>query len=77
MKQINLAVISTARDGVDALDRLRREQGLSQMDISHMAEMPDEGMQYCRMYKSGDIKFSKFLRFLRAVGYELMIMKKE
>ena len=77
MKQMNYAVIQTARDGVDELDKLRREQGLSQMDISHMADMPDEGMQYCRMYKSGDAKISKFIRFLRAAGYDLMIMKRE
>ena len=47
------------------------------MDISHMAEMPDEGMQYCRMYKSGDVKISKFLRFLKSIGYTLVIMKEE
>lgn len=77
MKQLFYSVIRTARDGVDELDRLRLEQGLTQMAISHMADMPDDGMQYYRMYKSGDVKISKFLRFLKAAGYELMIMKKE
>ena len=77
LKQVHFAVITTARDGVDELDRTRREKGLSQMDISHMAEMPDEGMQYCRMYKSGDIKISKFLRFLKALGCNLVIMKED
>lgn len=75
MKQITCSVIHTAREGVDELDRVRREQGLSQMTISELAQMPDVGMQYFRMYKSGDVKISKFLKFLRAAGYELMIVK--
>jgi len=77
LKEIVFSVIRTARDGIDELDKVRRDQGLSQMAISHMADMPDDGMQYYRMYKSGDVKISKFLRFLRAVGYEVMIMRKE
>lgn len=47
------------------------------MSISEMADMPDEGMQYYRMYKSGDVKVSKFLRFLKSLGYTLVIMKEE
>ena len=71
------AVIRTARDGVDELDRLRREHGLTMMTISEMADMPDCGTQYCRMFKSGDCKLSKYIRFLRALGYELSVIKKE
>lgn len=77
MKQIQYSVIHTARDGVDELDRLRREQGLSQMGISILADMPDEGQQYYRMYRSGEVKLSKFLKFLKAAGYELILIKKE
>ena len=77
MNQIMYCVIRTAREGVDELDKARREKGLSQMTISHLADMPDDGMQYYRMYKSGDVKISKFLRFLKAAGYELLLMKKE
>lgn len=77
VQQVSYCVIRTAREGVDELDKVRREKGLSQMSISHMADMPDDGVQYYRMYKSGDVKFSKFLRFLKATGYELMIMKRE
>lgn len=77
MKQIVYSVIHTARDGVDQLDKARREQGLSQMGISHLADMPDEGQQYYRMYRSGEVKLSKFLKFLKATGYELMIVKQE
>lgn len=77
VKHLSYSVIHTARDGVDELDRLRQEQKVSQMSISEMADMPDEGMQYYRMYKSGDVKVSKFLRFLKSLGYTLVIMKEE
>ena len=77
MRHLSYSVIHTARDGVDELDRMRQEQKISQMGISELAEMPDEGMQYYRMFRSGDVKISKFLRFLKALGYKLVIMKEE
>lgn len=77
MGQIQFSVIQTAREGVDELDRLRREMGLSQMGISQLADMPDEGQQYYRMYRSGEVKLSKFLKFLKVTGYELILIKKE
>ena len=77
VKQLSYSTIHTARDGVDELDRIRREKKISQMSISELADMPDEGTQYYRMYKSGDITISKFLRFLKALGYQLVIMKEE
>lgn len=77
MGKVLYSVISTARDGINQLDRIRQEQRISQMSISEMADMPDVGTQYYRMYKSGDIKISKFLRFLKVLGYKLVIMKEE
>lgn len=77
VKHLSYSVIHTARDGVDELDRMRQERKISQMGISEMADMPDEGMQYYRMFRSGDVKISKFLRFLKALGYNLVIMKEE
>lgn len=77
MRQVSYEIIRTARGGVDELDRIRREQGLSQMRISELAETPDVGQQYARMYGRGDVMLSKYLRFLRALGYELMITKQE
>lgn len=69
--------IKTARDAVDTLDELRRGQGISQLQISLIANTPDYGQQYARMYGSGDVKLSKFLRFLRAVGCDLVIVQRE
>ena len=77
MGRLTYSVIRTARDGVDELDKVRREQGLSQMAISRLANMPDVGQQYYRMFRSGDVTISKYLKFLRAAGYDLMMVKKE
>ena len=68
-------IIQTARDGVDELDALRREKGISQMQISDMADAPDVGQQYARMYGRGDVMLSKYLRFLRSVGCKLAIIQ--
>lgn len=77
MEHGEYAVIRTARDGVDELDRLRVKQGISQAEISKRADTPDTGQQYQRMFGSGDIKLSKYLRFLKAVGCELILSHRE
>ena len=77
MEQYSFTVIRTAREGVNVLDQARCEKGLSQMAISELADVPDVGQQYYRMYRSGDVRISKFLRFLKVLGYKLVIMKEE
>ena len=77
MNRFTYHVIRSARDGIDTLDAERRRQGISQMGISALADTPDVGQWYARMYGSGDVKMSKFLRFLRVMGYELVMVKKE
>ncbi len=77
MQTVNYAVIQTAREGIQELDRIRIQQGITQMEISELADMPDTGRQYSRMYGGGDVKLSKYLRFLRVLGFELVIAKKE
>jgi len=77
LNNISYSIIRTAREGIDTLDEIRKEQKISQMNISELADMPDVGMQYHRMYRSGDIKISKFLRFLKALGYNLVITKED
>lgn len=77
MRQFSYHVIRTARDGINTLDEERRKQGISQMRISELAEAPDVGQCYFRMFGSGDVKMSKYLRFLHATGFELVMVKKE
>ena len=76
MLQFQYHVIRTARDGINVLDAERRKQGISQMRIAELADNPDVGQSYARMFRSGDVKMSKYLRFLRATGYELIMIKK-
>lgn len=77
MNRFTYHVIRTARDGIDTLDAERRKQGLSQMRISELADTPDVGQWYSRMFGRGDVMMSKYLRFLHATGYELIMIKKE
>ena len=75
MQRMSYHVIQTARDGVDALDEVRRERGISQMRISDLADAPDVGQQYARMYGRGDGMLSKYIRFLHSVGCKLAIIQ--
>lgn len=77
MNRFTYHVIRTARDGIDTLDAERRKQGLSQMRISELADTPDVGQWYSRMFGRGDVMMSKYLRFLHATGYELIMIKTE
>lgn len=77
MRKLSYHVIQTARDGVDTLDEVRRERGITQKAISALANTPDVGQQYARMYGSGDVTLSKYLKFLRVLGFDLVIMEKE
>ena len=76
MKRIDYHIIQTARDGVDELDHVRMRNGISQAGISKLADTPDTGQQYLRMFGSGDVKLSKYLRFLHAVGCDLIITER-
>lgn len=75
MRQMLFHIIQTARDGVDELDAVRRSRGISQMKISDLADAPDVGQQYARMYGRGDVMLSKYLKFLRSVGCKLAIIQ--
>lgn len=77
MAQFTYHVFRTAREGIDKLDNERRKQGISQLKISEIADTPDVGQWYYRMYGRGDVMLSKYLRFLHATGFELVMVKKE
>lgn len=77
MNQFDYHVIKTARDGIDEMDRQRMKLGWTQMKISEAAGVPDLGQTLSRGVRSGDMKFSKLLRFLHAEGYELVMVKKQ
>lgn len=77
MERMRFHIIQTARDGVDRLDEMRREKGITQMKISDLANTPDVGQQYARMYGRGDVMLSKYLRFLKSIGCKLVIVEED
>ena len=57
------------------IDRVRREQRISQMAITDLAGINDTGQTYYRMWTAMDGKISTMLKFLHALGYEVRISK--
>ena len=69
-------IIQNARVGIDAIERERRQKGLSLYKMCEAAEAPDN-KKYWRMVKGGDVKLSWFIRYARATGYEIALIKRE
>lgn len=68
--------VQTARAGIDIIERERRERGLSLYCICDIADAPDN-RKFWRMVRGGDVKLSWFIRYARAIGYELMLVKRD
>lgn len=66
-----------ARDLIIMADRIRREQGLSQVEWSRRSGLDDVGMAISRTYNKGNCKLTTLVRLLKPLGYELKIMKIE
>lgn len=77
MKQFQYHVVKSARDGVETMDRLRREQGISQMKMAEMLDDPDVGMRQSRLLRNGSCQLWYMVKELQVLGYELVIVKKE
>ena len=77
MKQFQYHVVKSARDGVETMDRLRREQGISQMKMAEMLDDPDVGMRQSRMLRNGSCQLWYMVKELQVLGYELVMVKKE
>lgn len=64
-----------ASDLVLFIDKIRREQRISQMGITDLAGINDTGQTYYRMWTAMDGKMSTYLKFLHALGYEIVVSK--
>lgn len=64
-----------ASDLVLFIDKIRREQRISQMGITDLAGINDTGQTYYRMWTAMDGKMSTYLKFLHALGYEVTVRK--
>ena len=68
MSRFELLEIESARHGIDELDRMRREHGLSQMKMAEILNDPDTGQRLYRAFRSGNCSLAYFLRWAKANG---------
>lgn len=74
-KRLELLEIVTARQAIDELDRIRREQGISQMKMAELLNDPDMGMRWARMYGSGNAKIAYIIKAARELGVKVYFSK--
>lgn len=77
MRQFEYHVIKSARDGVETMDKIRREQGISQMKMAEKLDDPDVGMRQSRLLRNGSCQLWYMVKELNVLGYELVIVKKQ
>lgn len=66
MAKLELTEIETARQAIDELDRIRRENGYSQMKMAEILNDPDTGQRLYRAFRSGNCSLAYFIRWARA-----------
>ena len=74
-KRLELLEIVTARQAIDELDRIRREQGISQMKMAELLNDPDVGMRWARLYGSGNAKIAYIIKAARELGVKVYFSK--
>lgn len=77
MRQFEYHVIKSARDGVETMDKIRREQGISQMKMAEKLDDPDVGMRQSRLIRNGSCQLWYMIKELNVLGYELVMVKKQ
>ena len=74
-KRLELVEIETARQAIDELDRIRREKGISQMNMAERLNDPDVGMRWARMYVSGNAKIDYVIKAAKELGVKVYFSK--
>lgn len=77
LSQFTYHVIKTARDGVETMDKLRRDAGISQMRMAELLDDPDAGMRQTRLKRNGSCQLWYMVKELEVLGWELVMVKKE
>ena len=72
---LELTEITSARQAIDEIDKMRREQGISQMEMALRMNDPDTGQRYARMYKSGNARISYIIKTARELGVKVYFSK--
>ena len=68
MSRLELTEIENARQAIDEMDRIRRDNGLSQMKMAEILNDPDTGQRLSRAFRSGNCSLAYFLRWAKANG---------
>ena len=76
MESCEYAILTEARQGIEELDAIRVNEGISYAKVARVAGTPDTGQQYYRMMKRKDVRLSCFLGFAKAIGCEVVLIRR-
>ena len=66
-----------ARQLITQADRLRQDEGITQAEWCRRAGFDEFGKLVSNTYRRGNCKLSVFSQLLKALGYEIRIVKQE
>ena len=66
-----------ARQLITQADRLRQDEGITQAEWCRRAGFDEFGKLVSNTYRRGNCKLSVFSQLLKALGYEIQIVKQE
>lgn len=66
-----------ARQLITQADRLRQDEGITQAEWCRRAGFDEFGKLVSNTFRRGNCKLSVFSQLLRALGYEIQIVKQE
>jgi len=66
-----------ARQLITQADRLRQDEGITQAEWCRRAGFDEFGKLVSNTYRRGNCKLSVFSQLLKALGYEIKIVKQE
>lgn len=66
-----------ARQLITQADRLRQDEGITQAEWCRRAGFDEFGKLVSNTYRRGNCKLSVFAQLLKALGYEIQIVKQE
>lgn len=69
--RLELTEIETARQAIDQLDQIRRDNGISQMRMAAILNDPDTGQRLYRAFRSGNCSLAYAIRWARANGVKV------
>ena len=75
MGRLEFSEIESARQAIDQLDQVRRENGISQMRMAAILNDPDTGQRLYRAYKSGNCSLAYAIRWAKANGIRVFFCK--